>query len=310
MTPGELFPGQVALIDASVRLRPVDPDRVGALAASMREIGLQQPIIVRPGRGGFVLVAGGHRLEAARLLGWEFIPAILADVGEAQAAIIEIDENLIRHELSALDFAISVARRKALYEALNPQVKHGGRREKNGEATPETKDLDQVANLATWSRFSKDAAKRTGLSERTFQYAAGIMQRLSPEVVALVRATKLAHNGAALKKLSRLPPDAQLAAVQALVAGQARTLAAALLVSGHAEPVAIDPDEALMARFQDLLSRSNATTRRRMLLGLIRHVRSGELPALANALAERLPNRGRKLVSDALAALVDGQEAA
>jgi ParB-like chromosome segregation protein Spo0J len=55
--------------------RKVQADRVKALVSSIAEIGLMHPITVRPSRGsGYDLVAGQHRLEAARKLGWKRIP--------------------------------------------------------------------------------------------------------------------------------------------------------------------------------------------------------------------------------------------
>src|SRR5215468_260972 len=66
------------------RLRALRSERVKELAASMRECGLLQPIILRTGRGStYWLVAGFHRLEAARLLKW---PSIRAEVFERMDA--------------------------------------------------------------------------------------------------------------------------------------------------------------------------------------------------------------------------------
>ena len=54
------------------RLRALRPDKVDALAQSMTDQGLLQPIVVRPHKGGgYLLVAGLHRLEAAKKLKWQ-----------------------------------------------------------------------------------------------------------------------------------------------------------------------------------------------------------------------------------------------
>jgi ParB-like chromosome segregation protein Spo0J len=64
---------EVTLTDIRVfkRLRPLEPDLVEALAASMKEEGLRHPIAVRRTPEGYHLILGRHRLEAARQLKWQ-----------------------------------------------------------------------------------------------------------------------------------------------------------------------------------------------------------------------------------------------
>src|ERR671934_442195 len=85
--------------------RAVRADVVDALAQSMREVGLINPITLRPREGlGFYLIAGRHRYEAARKLKWEGIPAIVLEGIDADdAELREIDENLIRADLTAAE---------------------------------------------------------------------------------------------------------------------------------------------------------------------------------------------------------------
>lgn len=75
------------LIDVGERLRPVDPDYVALLAASLAERGLDTPIVVSAGGpdGNHQLIAGAHRLAAARSLGWAEIEALVSDADELQA---------------------------------------------------------------------------------------------------------------------------------------------------------------------------------------------------------------------------------
>ena len=69
--------------------------------------------MLRPrGTAGYWLVAGHHRLEAARKLKWEAIAAIIFDGMDAdEAELAEIDENLIRAELSPIERALHVTSR-------------------------------------------------------------------------------------------------------------------------------------------------------------------------------------------------------
>lgn len=64
------------------RLRGLSAPDVEQLADSMRELGLLQPITVQQADDGYPLVAGRHRLEAARRLGWREIAAIVQDLDE------------------------------------------------------------------------------------------------------------------------------------------------------------------------------------------------------------------------------------
>ena len=112
------------------RLRKLNPAVVKKLAASMKERGQLHPIILRP-RGtigfGYILVAGRHRLEAARKLKWPCIRAEIRDGLDAvEAELAEIDENLVRAELSPAERDLHLARRKELYEGKHPETKHGG----------------------------------------------------------------------------------------------------------------------------------------------------------------------------------------
>lgn len=296
-------------------IRPVDEDYAAALAVSMREASQLQPILVRPRETSdgpaYELVAGGHRLRAAQIAGLAFIDAEVRDLTDTEARIAEIDENVVRKELSALDRALSLAERKRLYEEAYPEARHGGDKGfKRAKKTNKNNSEIQVANLATWSRFSKDAAKKTGLSERSIQRAAELANSLDAETVQLLRGTRLADNAAALKKLAALEPPVRRDVAHKLGFGEARSIRQALEQLGLTEPSEKDPALALTARFIDLLSRTSAGQRRDWLLLILRHAKSGELPALANGLAERLPAKGKKLVLDALTALADAPDEA
>lgn len=116
--------GDVAVLPD--RMRRLRPEVVDELAESMATRGMIEPIGVRPasGRGGYCLIAGWHRFEAAKQLKWPSIAAIVLDSVDADAALlVEIDENLIRAELSPAERALHLRERKRLYEAFTPKPK-------------------------------------------------------------------------------------------------------------------------------------------------------------------------------------------
>jgi ParB/RepB/Spo0J family partition protein len=82
------------------------------LAASIREHGVLQPILVRPvGPNTYQLIAGERRLRASKLAGLDSIPALIEEIDDDTALEISIIENLQREDISPLDEA-------ALYDRM------------------------------------------------------------------------------------------------------------------------------------------------------------------------------------------------
>src|SRR5262245_3297339 len=114
-------------VRVGTRLRSPDRD-LTALTESMSAVGLLYPIHVRWEGGHYKLISGYHRLKAAKQLKWDAIPAYIFTGDALEAELIEIDENLIRKELTAAERSQHLARRKEIYEAAHPETKHGGDR--------------------------------------------------------------------------------------------------------------------------------------------------------------------------------------
>lgn len=245
------FLASVAAIDASGRLRPVDEAHAQLIAASMNESTLIQPVVVRTDSSGngLKLVVGGHRLRAAAILGWDEIPAILIEAADDEARQIEIDENLARKELTALERAEFLAERKRVYETLHPETAHGKAKK------PKTEKA-KVANLATFSRFSKDAANSTGLGERTIRRSVELAGKLFPDAIALIRGTKVADNQAQLRALAELEPEQQLTIARLIAANAAGDIAKARVIAGFVpEGGAVRQEDRPLARIEPMLQR-------------------------------------------------------
>lgn len=195
---------KVASISVAARLRDIDPDYVAMIASSIEERGLLVPIEVRAQKkSGYQLISGAHRLAAVKRLGWSEIPVHLFDGDAIEAEMREIDENLFRRELSELDRATFLARRKALYEAENPNVsKRGGdRRSDKADQT------DKLVHLIP--SFADATAERLGIDARTIRRAIQRVERIPPDVRTRIASTHLATKGASLDALARLEPDEQ-----------------------------------------------------------------------------------------------------
>src|SRR3546814_795151 len=95
----------VADIRMGDRLRPIDHDWAKALGGIIAVEGQRDPIEVCrvPGRTGWMLVAGGHRLAAAKDRGKSHINAIIVTADKVERKMREVSENLWRKNLGPLD---------------------------------------------------------------------------------------------------------------------------------------------------------------------------------------------------------------
>ena len=96
--------------------RSFDEAALAALAGSLRERGVLQPVLVRPSAGGtYELVAGERRWRAAQIAGLESVPAIVRDRDDAEALEAALIENMAREDLNPVEEARACA---ALVEEL------------------------------------------------------------------------------------------------------------------------------------------------------------------------------------------------
>ncbi|WP_174804375.1 ParB/RepB/Spo0J family partition protein [Martelella limonii] len=194
-------------VSASDRIRESDARQVSALAESIREVGLLNPITVAPESYSYKLIAGLHRLEACRSLGMEQIAAFVVDLDDQRRIIAECDENLCAPTLTPAERATFTAKRKAAYEALHPETAHGA----IGGGHDQSRQLGDSAKA---DRFTADTAARTGQSERVVQRNAERGEKIAPEAIEAVRGTKL-DKGSYLDALKKVPAEEQAAKVKA-----------------------------------------------------------------------------------------------
>lgn len=82
-----------------------DEEALNTLAASIREVGVLQPIVVRRQEEGYELVAGERRLRAAKMAGLATIPAVIRETDDTDALREALIENLHREDLGPLEQA-------------------------------------------------------------------------------------------------------------------------------------------------------------------------------------------------------------
>ena len=119
----------ISSISVGPRRRGLRFDNVASLTDSIKVLGLNTAISVVEGPMGqdghptFELVDGNHRLEAFKRLGRSPIPARVLALNSITRQLAEIDANLCRAELTALERSEHLLRRKELYEELHPETR-------------------------------------------------------------------------------------------------------------------------------------------------------------------------------------------
>ncbi|MFO1431916.1 MAG: ParB/RepB/Spo0J family partition protein [Candidatus Competibacteraceae bacterium] len=90
--------------------KQIEPDELQTLAATIRELGIIQPIVVRPKGGNeeldrYEIVAGERRWRAARLAHLSMVPVIVRYLDESRAALYSLAENIARRNLNPIEQA-------------------------------------------------------------------------------------------------------------------------------------------------------------------------------------------------------------
>ena len=196
--------------------REATPEDVQRLSESVAEVGMMNPITVT---ADHTLIAGLHRLEAAKRLGWTEIECSVSDMDALHTELAEIDENVIRTGLSDLELSELLARRKKIYETLHPTTIA---RNLPGHASNYESSSDKLTGEA--KPFSQDTAEKMGVSPRTVERHVQIAENLTPETKEILRSADTKITKQNLTKLSRLEPEQQEEAAEQLVAGEIKSV--------------------------------------------------------------------------------------
>ena len=193
--------------------RETAPVDVRELADSISAVGLLNPITVDR---DYILIAGLHRLEAAKLLGWAEIECNVSSLEGLQAELAEIDENFVRADLETLEFGKLLLRRKEIYEMLHPQIKHGGDRKSE-------KIKSRPARLDSDKSFVRDTADKLGISTRSVEEKIQIARDMTPRAQEIIQDADRKIKKKDLVKLSRMEPEQQEQAAAQLAAGEIKS---------------------------------------------------------------------------------------
>jgi len=193
---------EIARIQVGQRKRKLDEAKVRSLAESLQIVGQLQPITVaRREYGNYRMIAGLHRLEAAKLLGWETIEAQEFEGDVVAAELAEIDENLMRNDLTVLEQGEHLARRQELV----------------GRNVGRYPDPNRVT--VTPLKTTNEIAQEIGLSKESAKKRMQAARNIVPEVKDAIRNTEIADSTTQLLELARLAPDKQVEVAKAITDG-------------------------------------------------------------------------------------------
>lgn len=221
---------QVEDIDMGDRLRPVDPIHVEVLGRAMMREGQTTPIVIcrLPGAVRWTLVAGAHRLEAARKFGMPMLKAEIIGAGKIERRQHEVSENLWRKSLDPIDranFIAELVRLAKLRAGIHPdasaqQVAINARWQKIAkEQAIDTSDT--MSHVYGWS---DEVAELVGLSKRSVERDIILHTRLVPSELERLRKVRhpVATNATQLRALAKLEPVNQSRVVSLLLYADAK----------------------------------------------------------------------------------------
>lgn len=205
---------RIADIKIPKNRRKVDYEYVNELADSIQDIGLLNPVNVTPNK---ILIAGGHRIEACKILRWDVIPFTEVNIDGIVAELAQIDENFVRHELKTAERAELLKRRKEIYEQIHPETKHGK------ASKSELKKLKRKDEII--SSFTEDTSQKTGITKRTIEQEVQIANNITPETKEVIKGTPVENKKIDLLDLSReKDPVKQLKLAKAVIDGDAKNV--------------------------------------------------------------------------------------
>ena len=178
----------------------LDDDSMAQTVESIQQMGIANPLIVRPDPdGGYEIISGHRRHHAAELAGLETVPVIVRDLDDDAAIIMMVDSNLQRENILPSERAYA-------YKMKMDAIKHQGQR----------------TDLTSTQVVSKLAAEQVGESTGVSRESVRRYVRLTnliPEVLDMVDEKKISFNPAV--ELSFLKPQEQRDFLEAMEYAQA-----------------------------------------------------------------------------------------
>ena len=170
-----------------------EPDALQALADSIRQKGVIQPLIVRPVGDIYEIVAGERRWRAAQMAQAHDVPVVIRDLDDTEVLEIAIIENIQREDLNAIEEALGI---RQLMDRF------GHTQEKIAEAL--SKSRSHVANLLRLLALPEPVQAMLRDGQISAGHARALIGTANPEALA----RRVAAQGLSVREVERLVREA------------------------------------------------------------------------------------------------------
>lgn len=178
------------------------PVALEELAASILEHGILQPLTVRKGEEGYLLISGERRWRAAKLAGLDTVPCILTDVDQEESALLALVENLQRQDLDFLEEALALSQLISTYRLTQEEA-----------ARKLGKSQSAIANKLRLLKLSPDALTLLRAKGFTERHARALLalesdaQQLAAAKQVVLRGLTVAQTEDLVRRWSQPKPD-------------------------------------------------------------------------------------------------------
>jgi ParB family chromosome partitioning protein len=171
-----------------------DDERLEELADSIRTHGLLQPVVVRQTDGGYQLIAGGRRLEAARRAGLMEVPVVLRECSDGESLELALVENLQREDLNPIESAQAYRRLIDEFELSQEEVaRRVGRSRSAVSNSLRLLNLPSVIQQSLMADRISEGHARALLMAEDAERALELWQRIEKEGLSVREAEALAR---------------------------------------------------------------------------------------------------------------------
>ena len=172
--------------------RVFDTEDLAELVFSLREVGLLQPIVVRPRGDGYELVAGERRLRAATEAGWDTIPALVRHTDDAVMLRDALLENLHRADLNALEEAAAYSQMLSDFGCTQEEL-----------ATRIGRSRPQISNTMRLLKLPPSVQNRVAAGVLSAGHARALLS-LDNEAAMEALATRIVAEGLSVRSVEEL----------------------------------------------------------------------------------------------------------
>ena len=163
------------------------------LAASIKENGVIQPLIVTPDEDGkFLLIAGERRFRASKLAGLDSVPVVIKKATKKETLVMAIIENVQRSDLNCVEEAL------AYYQLMN---EYGLTQEEVAKKIG--KDRSTIANFLRILKLPREVLQMIQKDELSFGHAK-VLASVKEDELAMRLALEVVQGGLSVRELEKL----------------------------------------------------------------------------------------------------------